>query len=205
MDGSGASRVLFREEMPGDGKAQPSALAPALLKDGKTLLYLRQTDSFGISTYSVPITGSSKPVKLIAPTSAQGSILNFQPSPDGRWIAYSSNESGRNEVYVVPYPDVTASKWQISSNGAQAPGWRGDSKELYIFSLDQRLYAVPFDGSGSQPRIGGPQPLFAIPNTAFNVFYNAAPDGKRFLVNRTPEQGSTPISLLINWPEDLRK
>jgi len=204
VDGSGASRVLFSEASE-VGKARASALAPVLLKDGKTLLYLRQTDAYGISIYSVPVSGESKAVKLIAPSSAQGSILNFQPSPDNRWIAYSSNESGRYEVYVVPYPDVTAGKWQVSSNGAQAPGWRGDSKELYVFTLDQRLYAVPFDGAGSQPQIGAPQPLFAIPNTAFNEFYNAAPDGKRFLVNRTPEQGSTPISLLINWPEELKK
>jgi Tol biopolymer transport system component len=175
------------------------------LNDGKTLLYLRQVDAFGNSIYSVPVSGGSKPVKLVAPASSQGTILNYSPSPDGRWIAYASNESGRFEVYLVPYPNVTAGKWQVSANGAQAPAWRADGKELYIFCSDNRVYGVAFDGSGSQPQIGGPQPLFAIPNTAFNVFYDAAPDGKRFLVNHIPEQTSTPVRLLINWPEALKK
>ena len=63
---------------------------------------------------------------------------------------------------------------------------------------------MPFDGTTSQPQIGTPKELFMIPNTAFNIFYDAAPDGKRFLVDRIPGQVSTPVTLLVNWKEALK-
>jgi Tol biopolymer transport system component len=141
----------------------------------------------------------------VAPASAQANIVDFRLSPDGKWLAYTTNESGRLEAFLVPYPNTTAGKWQVSSNGGQWVLWRGDSKELFYFSIDNRVYAVSFNGSGSQPQISAPEPLFSIPNTAFNGFYDVMPDGKRFLLNRTPDQVSTPVSLLLNWTEVVKK
>lgn len=205
-DGSGASKLLV-EEPPSNPKnpVHPAAMLPQLEPDGKNLLYIEREGPTGNSIVSVPASGSGKPVPVVAPGSPQSNIVDFRLSPDGHWLAYTSNESGSLQVFLVPYPNTSAGKWQVSSIGGQFVSWRGDSKEIYCFGTDNRLYAIPFEARDGQPQIGTPQALFAIPNTAFNDMYEPMPDGKRFLVNRVPEQASTPMSILLNWPETLKK
>jgi eukaryotic-like serine/threonine-protein kinase len=205
-DGSGVSKLVLQEESDASmGRTRPGANNPELLPHTNTLLYIRRHGAVAHSIFATPLSADGTPVQVIAPASPQANIVDFRPSPDGRWIAYTSNESGRDEVFLVPYPNTGAGKWQVSNNGGQFVTWRGDSKELYFFGSGNRVYAVTFDDTMSQPQIGSPQPLFSIPNTAFNGFYEVFPDGQRFLVNRVPEQVSTPISLLLNWPEELKK
>ena len=205
-DGSGPSKMIVQEPAtdPKD-RVRPAAMSPEIEPDGKNLLYIRREGSTGNTIVALPTSGLGKERLVVAPGSSQSNIIDFRLSPDGRWLAYTSNESGSLQVFLVPYPNSNASKWQVSSDGGQFVTWRGDSKEIYYFGTDNRLYAVPFDGIESTPRIGAPQALFAIPNTAFNGFYEPLPDGKRFLLNRIPEQASTPISILLNWPETLKK
>ena len=205
-DGSGASKVVVQEPPIDPRNAVPSAaMAPQLEPGGKNLLYIRADGPSGHTIVSAPAGGGGKETHVVAPGSPQANIIDFRLSPDGHWLAYTSNEAGQLQTFLVPYPNAGAGKWQVSSNGGQYAAWRSDSKELFYFGSDNRVYAVPFDGREAQPQIGTPQPLFSIPNTAFNGFYEPMPDGKRFLLNRVPEQASTPISILLNWPETLKR
>jgi hypothetical protein len=117
-------------------------------------------------------------------------------------LAFQSNESGRFEVYVIPFPSGTG-KWQISAAGGFIPHWRGDGKELYYLSPDFKVMAVPVDADGTF-HAGSPAPLFDVhPNG--NVF-DVAADGKRFLVNSAPtDVYSQPLTLIVNWPATLRR
>ena len=205
-DGSGASKMVVQEPPTDANRVPPAALSPEIEPDGKNLLYIRVAGPTGHEIVSIPASGSAEETVLVTPPgSPQGNVIDFRLSPDGHWLAYTSNEAGPLQAFLVPYPNTSAGKWQISSNGGQFVTWRGDSKEIFYFSTDNKVFAVPFNGSGPQPQIGAAQELFPIPNTAFNGFYEPMPDGKRFLVNRIPEQASTPISVLMNWPETVKK
>ncbi|HEV2064114.1 MAG TPA: protein kinase [Thermoanaerobaculia bacterium] len=118
-------------------------------------------------------------------------------SPDGRWLAYDSDESGRSEVYVQAFPGP-GGKWQVSAAGGVIPRWRGDGKELFYLSLDNKIMAVPLETTPAF-HAGAPAPLFAV-HPGGGTVYDVAADGKRFLVNSLPaDQGSPPLSLLVNW------
>jgi Tol biopolymer transport system component len=129
---------------------------------------------------------------------------NSRISPDGRWLAFNSDESGRTEVYVVPFPSGTG-KWQVSVAGGGLPRWRGDGRELYYLAVDNKIMAAPVQVDSSF-RAGSPAPLFAIhPNLGSDVF-DVASDGKRFLVNSLPaDLSSPPLTLIANWPATLAK
>jgi len=123
-------------------------------------------------------------------------------SPDGRFLAYDSDESGRYEVYVRVIPGP-GGKWQVSAAGGTIPRWRGDGKELYYLSLDNKIMAVPLETAPAF-HAGAPAPLFAVHPGAGTV-YDVVADGKRFLVSSLPaDQGSPPLSLLVNWPSLLK-
>jgi Tol biopolymer transport system component len=149
---------------------------------------------------------------------------NAQPSPDGRVVAYVSDESGRNEIYVRPFP-TGEGMWQISSAGGSFPAWSPDGRTLYFLSRDQRLMAIPV-GSGAAFAAGVPRPLAGTPQplvsaspggTARHIVrgqtgltrnqYGVAPDGKRLLVNQplSADAGSPSVTLVQNWTEKLRK
>ncbi|MGH9399987.1 MAG: protein kinase domain-containing protein [Thermoanaerobaculia bacterium] len=117
-------------------------------------------------------------------------------SPDSRWLAYSSEESGRNEVYVAPFPGP-GGKWQISTAGGTAPRWRRDGKELFYLSADFKLMAVALRASGETLEPGSPEVLFEPHPRA--VSFDAAADGQRFLIVSAGIEQSPPITLVQNW------
>jgi Tol biopolymer transport system component len=128
--------------------------------------------------------------------------LHGRFSPDGRWVAYESNESGRSEIYVQSFPDL-ARPTQISTGGGTSPAWRGDGHELFFRSPDDQLMAVPIVSSGRRIDAGTPTVLFALPpgphrDGATTLWYAASGDGQRFLVN-TFVEGASPITVLLNW------
>jgi len=122
-------------------------------------------------------------------------------SPDGRWLAYVSNESGQNEVFVTGIPGFHQ-KWQISSGGATAPRWKQDGSELYFFSNGE-LMAVPVRTSKDGLQIGAAQLLFRvnIPNflRAQITNYTVTADGQHFLVNSTGDEKALAMDLIVNW------
>jgi Tol biopolymer transport system component len=123
---------------------------------------------------------------------------NSRFSPDGRWIAYSSNGSGRFEVHVRAFPGPGGER-QVSTSGGGFPVWRRDGKELFYLSLDNKIMAVPVAADGTF-HAGSPVPLFSVHPKVFSTVYDVSSDGSRFLVNSQPaDQGSPPLELLVHW------
>ncbi|MBI1875909.1 MAG: PD40 domain-containing protein [Acidobacteria bacterium] len=134
-----------------------------------------------------------------------------QFSPDGRYVAYTSNESKRADVYIQPFP-TTGRRWQVSSGGGSQPRWRRDGKELFYVAPGGVLMAVPIVSSGVGLEVGAPISLFehrvlAADNPIDNVYsYDVTADGQRFLL-AVPKPGSEvpPITVLVNWAAGLKR
>jgi hypothetical protein len=120
-------------------------------------------------------------------------------------VAYTSNESGKFEVYVETVPRSDR-KWPVSTNGGYEPRWRADGRELYYLSEDRTLMAVPV---GAGPSFGIPKPLFQtrVPAgvTANRTHYVPSRDGQRFLVNMALDAVASPITVVVNWTATLKK
>ena len=134
-----------------------------------------------------------------------------QFSPDGKWIAYGSDEIGRTEIYVRPFPNASEGKWQVSTGGGDQPSWRKDGKELYYLAPDGRLMAVEIELEGSF-KAGVPTPLFQTNVTPQPLVgsdrnqYRATADGQRFLVNTLPPEATySGITIIFNWTSALQK
>jgi Tol biopolymer transport system component len=136
-------------------------------------------------------------------------IRNAQFSPDGKWVAYSSNETGAFEVYVSPFPSANG-KRQVSSRGGEEPRWRHDGRELYYLSGERELMAVEIR---TDPTFEARTPVTLFqthlrqPISALDVFsYDVSGDGQRFLVNtKVDEPGAAPVSVILNWTAALQK
>ncbi len=188
-------------------------------RDGRFLLYYAQTPKSpktGTDLWAFPLQGESKPVLLLGTpfTEALGSF-----SPDGRWIAYASNESGRFEIYVRPFAagasgpaSLGAGKWQVSKDGAVPalnmgpPRWRNDGKEIIFMGPNNAVMSVEVNGSGTGFQIGSPKLLFTA---AANNGGDWTTDHKRLLLT-TPLAADkpatqTPITVVLNWQADLKK
>ena len=132
---------------------------------------------------------------------------NARLSPDGRWIAYVSNESGGFEVYVQPFP-TTGGKWQVSKGGGQQPQWRRDGAELFYITPDRKLTGVVVK-TGSDFALGEARVLLETRITGwdlsnYGMSYAVSADGQRFLVN-TASDAVLPITLVLNWPVALTR
>jgi Tol biopolymer transport system component/DNA-binding winged helix-turn-helix (wHTH) protein len=174
--------------------------------DGRFLLYTDLQEGTALHLWVLPMIGDAKPYRFLSGTSAD---VEGQFSPDGHWVAYSSNESGRWQVYVAPFPGQ-GDKYQISTEGGQQPRWRRDGKELFFLSRDRRLVAVPVK-TGSAFDFGAPATLFEThahePLTAEEFFtYDLSADGRRFLINANAEQNEPrPVDIILNWSSQLKK
>jgi len=140
---------------------------------------------------------------------AKWTVQSAQFSPDGRWIAYVSNETGSREIYVSPFLS-TNGKWQVSNGGGQEPKWRQDGKELFYISADGRMMAVAVK-SGASFEAGSPVVLFQThrrqPVSAQDfASYDLSADGQRFLIaTRVDEANAAPLSILLNWASEMEK
>jgi dipeptidyl aminopeptidase/acylaminoacyl peptidase len=171
--------------------------------DGKSILFSIPSSSSGTDLWLLPLTGDKKPFKFLA-SAADEMHGNF--SPDGRLIAYTSNESGRFEVNVQTLP-LSDKKWQVSTNGGYEPRWRADGREIYYLSEDRKLMAASV---GAGPSFGVPKPLFQtrVPAgvTANRTHFEPSRDGQRFLVTtQSPDQPSPSITVVMNWAAGLKK
>jgi eukaryotic-like serine/threonine-protein kinase len=178
-------------------------------RDGKFLLFFtgNALSSTGNDIWVLPLTGDGKPRPLI-----QTPFNDVYPdiSPDRRWIAYASNESGRYEVYVAPFPGP-GGKWQVSQGGGSYPRWRGDSAEIYFQSPEGPLMAATVDGRGTAFVVGEVKRLFeshirVVTFAGSNAHnFDVTPDGQRFLIALT-ENSTTepPITFVVNWTSALK-
>jgi Tol biopolymer transport system component len=170
----------------------------AWLKDGRRLLWSVEIRAASTGVSILPAGQNQKPVRFLGPPVNTGRL-----SPDERWLAYTSPESGRSEVYVVPFP-MASRRWPVSTAGGTQPRWRRDGKELFYAGRDNRLMAVTIDASGRDLKIGEPQPLFEARPVGARSFYDVSPDG-RFLVNVVRADSASPsITLVQNWTAALK-
>ena len=127
-------------------------------------------------------------------------------SPTGRWVAFTSNESGRYEVYACRYP-VCGSHVQISTEGGTQPQWRGDEKEFFYVAPGGWIMSVPIDGSSPALNPGTPVRIAQVslrPPRDEEREYDVTRDGRRFLINYAPqEKRSLPITVVVNWQTEL--
>ncbi len=171
--------------------------------DGKHILYERTTEAIGLWTAKMP------DLKTAALWNGPKSTKSGQFSPDGKWLAYTSNESGKWEVYVTSFPELRG-KWQISNGGGTQPRWRGDGKELFYLGSDGKITAVPVS-SGEQFDPGAPVGLFqanAREQIAGSelVSYDVAKDGQRFLINtRMEKEEVQPMMVILDWSVGVEK
>jgi Tol biopolymer transport system component len=171
-------------------------------RDGRFLLYMGSDLKNGTDIWALPLEGDQKPFP-VAQTSFEERDGQF--SPDSRWIAYRSNESGRFEIYVQPFPGP-GHKERISTNGGAQVRWRRDGTELFDVALDGRLMAVPIrvapDGRDLKPR--EPVALFATRigppiQGASECEYVVSSDGQRFLMNTLTSEAAPSIGVILNW------
>jgi Tol biopolymer transport system component len=131
-----------------------------------------------------------------------------QFSPDGRWVAYVSQHSGRDEVYVTSFPGG-GTRWQVSGSGGTQPRWRGDGRELFFVSANGDMTAAAVDGTGARFEVKDVRSLFRVNMFAgprFGLYgYDVSPDGKRLLVNDAGEANVPRVALVTNWTAGLKK
>jgi len=169
-------------------------------RDGKYILYTR-----GAELWVATLPELTARSFLVLP----GIIRNAQFSPDGKWVAYASNESGKFEVYVTSFPGAQG-KWQVSSAGGTQPRWRGDTKELFYIAADGKMMAVPVN-VGANFDAGAPAALFQahareLVATSEQVSYDVTKDGQRFLINTQVKNADThPMSVVLNWDAEMKK
>jgi len=191
-DGTGAEEVLeAANKIPMDWT-----------RDGGFLLSATPgaTPKTGNDIWALPLSGKDpKPLPL---RQTEFTEWHARVSPDGRWMAYISNESKRSEVYVVGFPGLNG-KWQISANGGLYPEWSPDGRELYFISAQNKLMAVRIT-PGAQFQPGIPQPLFDVRLANTSSSYDVSADG-RFLIPTPVEQSaSVPMTVVLNWQQGLK-
>jgi serine/threonine protein kinase len=208
------SSTLYEKATAAPGQGEPvtetqfsGMYASDVTHDGSTVLAFQTTNTFsmpnaggGYDLVTIPLAGDRKPHAFLASpfNEVQGRL-----SPNGRWIAYASDESGRFEVYVRPYPSGNG-QWPISSGGGMQPEWRGDGKELFFISGDGHLMAAEVTTAPPTFSASVPRALFAVevpePAAPFSTDYAITADGQRFLINTVVEQPVRPsLTVILNW------
>ena len=156
----------------------------------------------GADLWVLPLSGNAQPYPFLQ-TPFDESRARF--SPDGRWVSYTSDESGTPEVYVAPFPKADG-KWQVSVGGGAWSRWRRDGKEIFYVAPNGRLMAAAVSPSSSGFNVGDVTPLFQTRARLMQWYPYDSIDGQRFLVNMTSEQEvSEPLTIVINWPAALTK
>ncbi|MGH9720888.1 MAG: protein kinase domain-containing protein [Bryobacteraceae bacterium] len=180
--------------------------------DGRFLIYSEHDSQTGEDLWVLPLGGDRRPfVFLKSPSSERWA--QFSPGPGlERMVAYTSDESGRDEVYVRPFSGAgpaSGTRWQVSYGGGKFPRWRRDGKELFYVSLDRKLMSVPVTIAGAAFTPGRPQALFDAqisPVIITSYGYEVSADGQRFLVcEEAGESSGRPIMLVINWEAALQR
>ena len=199
--GAGAEELLLKSDvrnLPHDWST-----------DGRFMSYSVPNDPNGTSfdIWVLPLSGERKPFPFIQTPFTK---VQSQISPDGRWLAYYSNESGRNEAYIQSFPKP-GSKWQVSTRGGSSPRWRHDGKELFFITDNRRKIMSVSVKADSVLELGAPAALFDIHVPASSPvpsrqYYDVTPDGQRFLIDTlVQEASSSPITVVLNWAAGLKR
>jgi eukaryotic-like serine/threonine-protein kinase len=188
-------------ELVGPSAGSPTSFSP----DGKRLLFHTGTTPRDIGIIHLE---SAPRTELLIHTTADEQNAVF--SPDGRWLAYESNESGRAEVYVRPFPQVDAGRWQISFGGGTRPVWARNGRELFYYVAPGRIMTVRIR-TGSDFVAENPQMVFEgqYVTSGNGPVYDVSPDGRRFLLIKAADAGNSQtlpqLIVAINWLAELKQ
>jgi serine/threonine-protein kinase len=203
-DGSGRPQLLFE----GNTQMSPQCWTPA---GNLLLLRARNSGVVQISLLAAPARGVEGKPRPMLETGLRENHVDARVSPDGHWIAYASNESGRFEIYALPFPGP-GPRVPVSTQGGESPRWSGSGRELfYRDPFKNQVMAVDIQ-TAPEFRAGRPRPLFALNSTSAdtqvstNETWDVSPDGKRFLVIAAPDGKESGVRLhaVVNWFEQLR-
>ena len=196
-DGSGAEEQLLTDSQV--------LLTDDWSQDGKYLIYSKGTWGSNWEIWALPLAGEGKPFLVVPRSTTNSYNSNASLSPDGRWIAYASDESGTTELYVSAFRGGQG-KWQISSNGGGQGHWSKDGKQLYFMDVTFNLYSVSVREVDNALQFGAPQRLIGTSSySAPEVFYDVTADGKKILVDRVSQQVGQEITVVTNFASELKK
>ncbi len=210
---NGAANIWLR---PADGSGSPEPLtnlpeaglfAESFSPDGKQLLITGQIPPFNIGLLSMGASAAPKPL-----LESKFDQFNAQISPDGRWVAYQSNESGRTEIYVRPFPNVNTGCWQITTEGGTRPSWNKNGREIFYYLPPGTMMLVPVE-TGTSFKAGVPRVLFKgdYPAPVNRTQYSVTPDGRRFLMIKDARAKfgigalQQQVNIVLNWLEELKQ
>lgn len=174
--------------------------------DGRHIVFSRLKSPRGVDTWLLQLSPDKKASPFVE---SPFDKIHGRLSPDGRWLAYATNDSGMYQIVVQSFPDPNGGKWQITAQGGVEPKWRHDGRELYYLALDGKLMSVPVK-EGRSFEAGMPTPLFetgltvARPTASRDRRYDVAPDG-RFLIVMPVQSAATPVNVVVNWTAGLEK
>jgi Tol biopolymer transport system component len=173
--------------------------------DGRFIAYVAYDPKTKLDIWVLPLFGDLKPIPFLQTNFNE---RNARFSPDGRWIAYTSDESGINQIYVQGFPTL-GSKQQVTTNGGYFLAWRRDGTELFYVASDKKMMAVEVKEEDGTFKSGAPKPLFDFRGPSFNAAvaqFAVTSDGQKFLVASTlPQITSAPITVVMNWTADLKR
>lgn len=190
-DGTGGVRTLVK----GEHYLTPCSVS----KDGRWLVFLSASDDDPTNDiWLEDLENPGQPRRLVdSPKGISESNARF--SPDARWVAYATNESGREEVYVVNVE--SGKRTRVSPNGGFQPRWRGDQREIFYMTHADEIMAASVDAEGDELIFGEPRVLFKAPILGFNDLYDVTSDGQRFLILTGEQYRPTSATILLNWFE----
>ena len=211
---SGGTGSLFLQSADGSGGAtrlleSPNPLFPGSFSPDGSRLVFREDSAGGSDLMMMTLDGPPRPVPLVQ--NSKFVERNGEVSPDGRWLAYESDQSGFFQVYLRPFPEKNAERWTVSTGGGSFPAWaRNSSAELFYLRPDGRLMSVPIRAGSASP-VGTPR--VAVDARYFSALitrsYDVSPDGKRFLMIENSGGGSdadnaaNPV-VVLNWAEEIK-
>jgi serine/threonine protein kinase len=181
--------------------------------DGRFMLYTRgRTNLASADIWVLPLFGDRKPHPFLH---APAAVFDGEFSPNGKWVAYTSREPGRDEVFVVPFDsgkvlsgssaELEGRRWQVSTVGGRCPRWRGDSKEIFYLSPTGQMMAAEIEEKRDRIEVRATQALFRSDVQSPPIApYDVTADGKKFIIN-TAAGGNGPLTLVVNWTASLKK
>ena len=203
---------LYAKSSTGAGEAEELLVSDAdkyftdWSRDGRFIAFtqLDPKGNNGADIWILPLSGDRKPYPFLATPFNEGNAVF---SPDGRWLAYQSNESGKTEIYITPFPQA-GGKWQVSQGGGLTPSWRADGQGLHYSTPDGHIMQASVAARGPAVEVGSPRDFSKVQMASPNPgawSYAVAPRGDRVLVLQAEKGAAVPLTLVTHWTEGLKR
>jgi len=188
-EGIGAAEAIYSSDI----YKRPYSIA----RDGRYLVFYQKKPNGLDDLYALPLTGKPEPVEVLKDDFDKDTPVF---SPDGKWIAYDSDESGTYSVYIIPFPP-TGGRWQVTAQEAANPVWSKDGKELFFLSGENELMVSKISAEAGVLRVGNPERLFSTSFRGSESPYDVSPDGKRIIAIASERDDETAsLTMIMNWP-----